>query len=68
MTHPATITRSDLLPKLGQLGVHECEVVLPVGRLPAAQTLVMHLSAGEAAALQIEHVSFGQSWKALESG
>ena len=38
---------------------------MPVGRLPAAQTLVVHLSAGEAAALQIGQVSLGQPWKVL---
>ena len=59
-THPTTITRSDLLPELRKFGVHEREVVLPVGRLPAAQALVVHFSAGEAATLQIGHlVSFG---------
>ena len=54
-THPTSIARPDLLPKLRKLRVHESEVVLTVGGLPAAQALVVHFSAGEAATLQIGH-------------
>ena len=53
-THPTSIARSDLLPKLRKLRVHESEVVLTVGGLPAAQALVVHLMTWKAATLEME--------------